>query len=294
MSVRAIASVAMRNPASTLCFDLYGAIPPASPVILSVPHAGRDYPSALIDALGVPFDQLLPLEDRYVDRVAMLARRSEALFVARRPRAWVDLNRGEHERDPAVDLGADAKAQPGGSSKLRGGLGLVPRRASGTTALWRRRFSAAEIDARIMEDHRPYHAALSAALQSARDMFGRAILLDIHSMPSIEARDPARLVIGDRFGRSASAPTVALVESVVRSHGVRFGLNSPYAGGHILDTHGRPDRGIDAIQIEIDRALYLDAALDQPGAGLVATAALVRSIVAALTDEIAMLPQAAE
>jgi len=101
-------------------------------------------------------------------------------------------------------------------------------------------------------------------------------------------------VIGDRFGRSASAPTVALVESVVRSHGVRFGLNSPYAGGHILDTHGRPDGRIDAIQIEIDRALYLDEALDRPGAGLVATAALLRSIVAALTDDIVSLPLAAE
>lgn len=263
-------------------------------MILSVPHAGRDYPPALIDALGVPFEQLLPLEDRHVDRVALLARRDETLFVASRPRAWIDLNRGEHERDPAIDLGADPKAQPGGSSKLRGGLGLVPRRASGTTALWRRRFSAAEIDARIARDHRPYHATLSSALRSARERFGRAVLLDIHSMPPIDEPDPARLVIGDRFGRSASAPTVALVESVVRSHGVRFGLNSPYAGGHILDTHGRPDRRIDAIQIEIDRALYLDAALDRPGAGLVATAALLRSIVAALTDDIVSLPLAAE
>lgn len=282
------------DPERCPSFDRYGPADPASPVILSVPHAGRDYPPALIDALGVPFDQLLPLEDRHVDRVALLARRDETLFVARRPRAWIDLNRGEHERDPAVDLGADPKAQPGGSSKLRGGLGLVPRRASGTTTLWRRRFSAAEVDARIAGDHRPYHAALSAALRSARHRFGRAVLLDIHSMPPIDGPDPAQLVIGDRFGRSASALTVALVESVVRSHGVRFGLNSPYAGGHILDTHGRPDGRIDAIQIEVDRALYLDAALDQPGAGLVASAALLRSIVTALTEEIVSLPLAAE
>lgn len=275
-------------------FDQHGPIDPGSPVVLSVPHAGRDYPPALIEALGVPFEQLLPLEDRHVDRVALLARRSETMFVARRPRAWIDLNRGEHERDAAVDLGADPKALPGASLKLRGGLGLVPRRASGTTALWRRRFSADEVDARIAEDYRPYHAALSTALQSAQRRFGRAVLLDIHSMPPIEGQDPARLVIGDRFGRSASAQTVALVESVVRSHGVRFGLNSPYAGGHILDRHGRPERGISAIQIEIDRALYLDAALDQPGAGLMATAALLRSLITALTDDIVALPQAAE
>ena len=282
------------NPEARPSFDRHGPVDPASPVILSVPHAGRDYPPALIEALGVPFEQLLPLEDRHVDRVAMLARRGETMFVARRPRAWIDLNRGEQERDAAVDLGADPKALPGASLKLRGGLGLVPRRASGTTALWRRRFSAQEVDSRIARDHRPYHAALSAALQSAQRRFGRAVLIDIHSMPPIEWPDPARLVIGDRFGRSASAQTVALIESVVRSHGVRFGLNSPYAGGHILDTHGRPERGISAIQIEIDRTLYLDAALDQPGAGLAATAALLRSLIAAVTDDIVTLPQAAE
>lgn len=282
------------DPERCASFDRYGPADPASPVILSVPHAGRDYPPALINALGVPFEQLLPLEDRHVDRVASLARRDETMFVARRPRAWIDLNRGEHERDPAVDLGADPKTQPGGSSKLRGGLGLVPRRASGTTTLWRRRFSAAEVDARIAGDHRPYHAALSTALRSAQNRFGRVVLLDIHSMPPIDGPDPERIVIGDRFGRSASTATVALVESVVRSHGVRFGLNSPYAGGHILDTHGRPDGRIDAIQIEIDRALYLDAALDRPGAGLVATAALLRSIVTVLTEEIVSLTLAAE
>ncbi len=275
-------------------FDRYGPAEPLSPVILSVPHAGRDYPPALIDALGVPFEHLLPLEDRYADRVALLARRGETLFVARRARAWIDLNRSERERDPAVDLGADTKGQPGGSSKLRGGLGLIPRRASGATFLWRRRFSGEEVEARIAQDHRPYHAALADALRSARDVFGRAVLLDVHSMPPIEVPDPARIVIGDRFGRSASAQAVALVESVVRSHGVRFGLNSPYAGGHILDTHGNPLRGIDAIQIEIDRTLYLDADLDRPGAGLAATAGLLRSIVGAVADEITALPRAAE
>jgi len=284
----------MDDAAPALSFDRHGPAHPLSPVILSVPHAGRDYPPALIDALAVPFEQLLPLEDRYVDRVALLARRTETLFVARRPRAWIDLNRSERERDPAVDLGADARGLPGGSSKLRGGLGLIPRRASGTTPLWRRRFTGAEVEARIADDHRPYHAALARALRAARDAFGRAVMIDLHSMPPIETPDPARIVVGDRFGRAAGAQTVALVESVVRSHGVRFALNSPYAGGHVLDTHGDPACAIDAIQIEIDRALYLDASLDRPGAGLAATAGLLRSIVAAVANDIVTVPRAAE
>ena len=284
----------MDNAAVPPSFERHGPAEPLSPVILSVPHAGRDYPAALIEALGVPFEQLLPLEDRYVDRVASLARRHETLFVARRPRAWIDLNRSERERDPVVDLGADPKGQPGGSTKMRSGLGLVPRRASGTTLLWQRQFTGEEVEGRIEQDHRPYHAALAAALRSARGAFGRAVLLDIHSMPPIEVSDPAHIVIGDRFGRSASGPIVALVESVARSHGARIGLNSPYAGGHILDTHGNPARGIDAIQIEIDRTLYLDADFDMPGPGLTATAGLLRSIITAVADEITALPRAAE
>ncbi|MBB4153710.1 N-formylglutamate amidohydrolase [Sphingomonas jinjuensis] len=264
-------------------FDLLGEPTPESPVVVSVPHAGRDYPLALRAALRVPEKALVVLEDRFVDAVALVAHRRETMLVQRRARAWIDLNRAEDERDPQVDEGARSTGQPIRSAKIRSGLGLVPRRAGAAGDLWRRRFAAVDVEARIASDHRPYHRAVDRALAAARARFGVAVLLDIHSMPPLATG--VRIVVGDRFGRSAATRFVARVEGVAGTAGLRTALNTPYAGGHILDRHGAPARDIHAIQLEIDRTLYLDAALDQPGAGLPATAALVRAIIDSLADE---------
>ena len=276
-----------------LSFDRYGDIEPASPVVLSVPHAGRDYPLALRAALRVPVAALLPLEDRHVDTLALAARGRETMFVQRVARAWIDLNRGEQERDPGIDDGANRQAMPMMSAKVRGGLGLVPRRVSGVGEIWRRRFEGEEIAARIAQDHRPYHAALAEALKRARARFGVAVLLDLHSMPSIAPGDGAAgIVLGDRFGRSAAARFVHRLESESVTAGIACALNAPYAGGHILDVQARPVAGIHAIQIEVDRALYLDAAVDGPGDGLVATARLLRRMIDAVADEALAIPVA--
>jgi N-formylglutamate amidohydrolase len=264
-------------------FDVLGPAAPASPVVLSVPHAGRDYPLALRAALRVPIASVLALEDRHVDAVARAAQTVEALLIQRLPRAWIDLNRAEDERDPRVDEGASSATQPIQSAKLRSGLGLVPRRASGANDIWRRRFADDDIVARIERDHRPYHAALAAALAAARARFGIAILVDIHSMPPIEGG--ARIVIGDRFGRASAGRFVSRLETECAAAGVHCALNSPYAGGHILDRHARPQRGIHGVQIEIDRSLYLDGRLAEPGPGLARTVALLRRMLAAIEDE---------
>jgi N-formylglutamate amidohydrolase len=267
-------------------FDRYGDDPPASPIVLSVPHAGRDYPMALRAALRVPLAAATVLEDRYIDAVALAAHDGEPLFIQRRARAWIDLNRSEQERDPAIDEGATWTALPLASAKLRGGLGLVPRRIAGAGELWRRRLDAYDVAARIRDDYRPYHAALSQALAVARGRFGTAVLLDIHSMPSL-GPDRARLVIGDRFGRSAGTRFIAALEAVAARHGIPVALNVPYAGGHILDTHACPANGIHAIQIEFDRTLYLDPAGDRPSDKLGAIARLLRDMIDALADEAA-------
>lgn len=269
-------------------FDLFGPIPPASPVVVSVPHAGRDYPLTLRSALRVPAAALATLEDRHVDAVALAARDGETAFVQRMPRAWIDLNRAEHDRDPRLDEGA-----PGGhpSAKVRSGLGLVPRRTTQAGELWNRRLTGDEVDARILETHRPYHAALGAALAATRARFGVAVLLDVHSMPPIVG-GPARIVIGDRFGRAAASRFVARIEAEIAAAGFTHALNTPYAGGHILERHGRPGTGVHAIQLEIDRTLYLDARLDQPGRGFDRTVALVRAIIDALADEAIASPTA--
>ncbi|MEG3163017.1 N-formylglutamate amidohydrolase [Sphingomonas sp. PB2P19] len=278
----------------TPSFTRTGALPPASPVVMSVPHAGRDYPAALRQALRVPLATVLPLEDRHIDAVARAARTVETLIVQDRARAWIDLNRSEDERDPKVDEGAPPRALVHQSAKLRSGLGLVPRRASGAGDLWGRRFADADVMRRIADDHRPYHAALSQALAAARTRFGVAVLLDVHSMPPLGTPgSAARIVLGDRFGHSADARFVARLEAEGTGSGHATALNAPYAGGHILERHADPAGGIHAIQLEFDRSLYLDRRLDAPGTGFADTAALLGRMLAALADEALGTPIAA-
>jgi len=271
---------------SAQSFDRYGPDEPETPVVLSVPHAGREYPLALRAALRVPVVALTPLEDRHIDAVAILARGKETMLVQRVARAWIDLNRSEQERDPGIDDGASRQAMPIQSARTRGGLGLVPRRVSGAGDIWRRRLDGDEVMARIEMDHRPYHAALAGALQRARARFGVAVLLDLHSMPPLmPAQGRARIVLGDRFGRSAANRFVQRLENEIQATGISSALNVPYAGGHILDAQARPAAGIHAVQIEFDRSLYLDQALDGPGDGLTAMAMLLRRMIDAVSDE---------
>lgn len=269
------------SPAS---FRRHGPADPVTPVVLSVPHAGRTYPPQMRELLRVPPAALLPLEDRLVDQVALAAHGAHTLFVATQPRAWIDLNRGEHERDPQVDAGADPIGQPQASAKLRSGLGLVPRRASSGVDIWKRRLTGEEVEARIVADHRPYHAALAAALAAAQARFGIAILLDIHSMPTLPGIAPAQLVLGDRHGRSARRGLAELLGRVARDAGLRVARNQPYAGGHVVGAHGLPQRNVHAIQIEFDRSLYLDPTLTEPGIGLPALAAALARMIAAAAE----------
>lgn len=268
-------------------FDRLGPLRPARPVILSVPHAGRDYPSDLSEDCRVSADKLLPLEDRYVDLITGPCwTHGFSGLVARTPRAIIDLNRSEHDMDPAMltaPMGPPALL----SLKARGGLGLVPRRTAHLGELWRRRFHPSEIRARIEAMHRPYHAALGGLLQAARAQHGAALLLDIHSMPPLPesgGRPAADIVIGDRFGRSSASLYTQSAGNIAERAGYRVAFNAPYAGGHILDRHGVPARGLHAVQIELDRRLYLDESLTEPNEGLPRLAQLLADIALALSD----------
>ncbi|KQS46821.1 MULTISPECIES: N-formylglutamate amidohydrolase [unclassified Sphingomonas] len=278
-------------PFTSLPFERFGTTPPSSPVVISVPHAGRDYPLALKTALRVPLAGLLPLEDRLVDAVAKAARTHQTTIVQTRARAWIDLNRREDERDPLIDEGATTTPLAQQSAKLRSGLGLVPRRTSAAGDLWARRFTDAEITTRIVEDHRPYHDAVGAALQAARARFGIAVLLDVHSMPPLAPGGP-RIVIGDRFGHAADGRFVEVVEAACVGHGFSVARNAPYAGGHILERHAAPGTGIHAIQLELDRTLYLDRKHHAPGAGFARVVDLVRVMLDALAEEARLAPLA--
>ena len=272
-------------------FDLYGPAIPDRPLILSVPHAGRLYPPALLAQARVRPEMLRRLEDRWVDLlVHPLIAQGFTVLVARAPRALIDLNRHDREVDPAMlsDLPHMVALQT--SAKLRGGLGLLPRRLPGASELWRGPISWAEVQRRIDMVHRPYHATLAQLMAAARDAHGHAILIDLHSMPPLPPPAPGcpapGLVLGDRFGRSASSRLTTLAADVAAGHDMLVAINSPYAGDYLIERHGRPERDLHALQIEIDRTLYLDATLDRPGPGVARMRVLVQAIAQALAVEL--------
>ncbi|PHQ62301.1 MAG: N-formylglutamate amidohydrolase [Sphingobium sp.] len=272
-------------------FDLHGPVYPDRPVILSVPHAGRSYPDDVLAAARVRPAVLRRLEDRWVDLLACpLIARGYSVLIARAPRAMIDLNRHEREIDPGMIADIPREAVLQSSAKLRGGLGLFPRRMPGASDLWQRPMPWTEARHRIEQLHRPYHAAVARLMTAARQAHGHAILIDLHSMPPLPppaaGQAPPGIVLGDRFGRSASTRLIGLAADVVASHGVGVAQNHPYAGDHLIERHGRPEKGLHAIQVEIDRLLYLDAALDRPGPGVARMQVIVTDLVEALAVEL--------
>lgn len=293
---------APRAPAeSSVSHDLYGPDRPIGPVVISVPHAGRYYDPALLASARVAPDVLRRLEDRWADLLAHpLIERGYHVLVARAPRAMIDLNRHEREIDPAMVTGVPRDATLLGSAKLRGGLGLLPRRLPGAYELWQRPVGWDEVRRRIDTIHRPYHAALTRMMQAAREAHGHAVLIDLHSMPPLPAPAAGQAaptaVLGDRFGRATSARLMTLAADVLEGHGLTVAQNHPYAGDHMIERHGHPAHDFHAMQVEIDRSLYLDAALNNPGPGLPKVQAAIRSLVDALASEAprAAYPLAAE
>ncbi len=277
-------------------FVRLGPSKPGQPLLVSVPHAGRDYPPGFALLSRLPVARLKPLEDRFADLLVENAvSAGHAALVARMPRAWIDLNRDEREFDPGL-VSTNGKIVPLASAKVRGGLGIVPRRVMRGGDIWRGELSADAFEERLVHVHRPWHATIGAQLEALLGQFGTAILIDLHSMPPIPTTQGApaspQIVIGDLFGRSARGQFSRLALAIAERHGFRVALNAPYAGGHILERHGRPGRGIHALQIEIDRSLYLDSQLDQPGTGLQRCRMFVADLTDALAEEARGMPQA--
>lgn len=234
------------------------------PVLLSVPHSGRDYPDWLIALSGGGKAALTGLEDPLVDRLVWRAlQRGCGAVIARTPRAAVDCNRSEDEVDPSV---VDGARRGRVSARARGGLGIVPARTQQHGYLWRRAISPKQLEERISQAHRPYHEAIEAQLALLVDRFGCALLLDCHSMPPPPDGVPP-VIFGDCRGRTADGWVSAEAMAITRRSGFDAGLNDPFAGGHVIERHARPASGVHALQLEIDRRLYLDERLQRPGPG---------------------------
>ena len=260
-------------------FERIGPTGAPTPLVLSVPHAGRHYPPALLATSAVPRSMLEDLEDRHADLLVTRAvAAGGAAIVARVARAWIDLNRAE--TDCALPHGASQPSAAMVSTRARMGLGLVPHRL-GRRELWRTLPDAATVAERIATVHEPYHAAVAEALDQAVGRHGHAVLIDCHSMPPLAGGRAPRVVIGDRHGRTAAKGVAARLANAARDAGYPAAINAPYAGAYAIERHGRPDQDVHAIQIEIDRTLYLKPDMRGVGARLDD----IRSLVAMLAWE---------
>lgn len=272
--------------------------PSPIPVVIAVPHAGRAYPSSLLERMRHPDFAAPRLEDRYADLLgeAVCRETGAALLVAQAPRAMLDLNRSCDDVDWEMLGGvpADAPMMPGTfSRRARSGLGLVPRRLPGLGELWKRRLDHAELQDRIATIHEPYHAALGSTLDLLRDRWGAALLIDLHSMPPLAARsagEPApEFVIGDRFGSSCDGGIIGSAFAVLAQSARRASHNRPYAGGYVLERHAKRHEGVHCLQLEIDRTCYLDQRQAEPGAGFDVTVDLIVGLVRRLAVDVAEL-----
>ncbi len=251
------------------------------PVLLSVPHSGRDYPEWLVDMAPGGKPVLASLEDPLVDRLVWRAvGRGAGAVIARAPRAAIDCNRGDHEVDPSVVDGARRSRI---TARARGGLGIVPARTQQHGYLWNRSITSAQLGERLDQAHRPYHAALDEQISLLLDRFGCALLLDCHSMPP-PGDGVAPIIIGDRRGRTADPWLSQQALNIALRCGFEAGLNDPFAGGHVIERHARPAREVHALQIEIDRRCYLDAQLRAPGPGFDEAAALSEALAVELGE----------
>lgn len=256
-----------------------------SGVVFSSPHSGRAYFSDFIDGSALGLSTLRASEDAYVDELFVSGVSLGApMLAAVAPRAFLDLNRRPTELDPVLVEGAAAQPH---SSRVAAGLGVVPRIVAEGVSIYDRRISGAEAEARIAHWHAPYHRRLAGLLARARRRFGAALLIDCHSMPSsarLRARPAAAadIVLGDRFGAASAPIYVEALAAAFRDAGFSVVCNTPFAGGYITERFGRPAAGVSAIQIEIDRGLYLDEKNVRRGAAFYDVLEALRPVTAAI------------
>jgi N-formylglutamate amidohydrolase len=250
------------------------------PVVVASPHSGSNYPAEFLAQAAVTLAALRRAEDAFVDELFGAAPLlGMPLLAARFPRSYVDANREPYELDPAMFEGPLPRPLNHRTTRVAAGLGMIPRVAASGEAIYRGRVPAGMIEHRLDACWRPYHRALSALVEQTYTRFGGVLLVDAHSMPSSvsnlgprERDSRVDVVLGDNHGESCDHELVACAESWLAASGLRVLRNQPYAGGFTTQRYGRPGIGRHTLQIEINRALYMDEARHEklPVAGLVA------------------------
>jgi N-formylglutamate deformylase len=232
-------------------------------VVFNSPHSGRIYPRAFLLASRLDLATLRRSEDSFVDDlVAGVVARGHPLMRAHFPRCYVDVNREPYELDPRMFEGRLPSFANTRSMRVAGGLGTVARVVGDAQEIYDQRISVDDALRRIDGLYKPYHRALRRLVTRVHRTFGAAVLIDCHSMPSTagakDERPRADVVLGDRYGTSCVGLISDLIERTLRDCGYSVSRNKPYAGGFITEHYGNPAAGLHAIQLEINRGLYMD------------------------------------
>ncbi len=268
----------------------------ALPIVFGAPHSGRCYPADFVRDAALPLRDLRRSEDFLVDDIFSAAAEAGCWqLVAHRPRAWLDLNRAPDELDPGMFDGPPPR-KVRSTPRVSAGLGVIPRLVAEGVEIYRRPLSWSEAEARLKVGYHPYHERLRRLLTHLRDHYGQAVLVDCHSMPASAARAMTPLggrrphiILGDRNGTSCSPLLTDALEELFTAAGLRVSRNRVYAGGHITGRYGASGLGMHAIQIEINRELYMDEHRLVPSAGYRDLKRIVTGVIHALPERISRL-----
>ncbi len=260
------------DPAETLwrgpAFDVRGPRKQKIPVVMASPHSGRDYPPNFLAASRLDALTIRKSEDSYVDELFSEApTHGVPLLRAHFPRAYMDVNREPFELDPEMFVGKLPSFVNTRSLRVAGGLGTIARVVADGKEIYRDKLSFEEAQQRVGDLYEPYHDQLRSLVADTHHSFGCAVLIDCHSMPSVGGpmdQDAglmrADVILGDRHGSSCAPSLTDFVEAAFKDLGYSVGRNKPYAGGYTTERYGKPLHGIHTLQIELNRALYMDEA----------------------------------
>ena len=234
-----------------------------APIIFNSPHSGSVYPLEFLNASRIDLAALRRSEDSFMDElIGDLSERGFPTVRVNFPRSYVDVNREPYELDPRMFTGRLPSFANTRSMRVAGGLGTIPRVVGDGQEIYRERLSVDDALGRIEALYKPYHRALRRLINKAHQAFGTVILVDCHSMPSVGvSRDEPRrpdIVIGDRYGTSCAGLLPDVVEEIMSGLGYSIGRNKPYAGGFITEHYGNPASGLHTVQLELNRAIYMD------------------------------------
>ncbi|MET0259168.1 MAG: N-formylglutamate amidohydrolase [Methylobacterium sp.] len=262
----------------------------AVPFVFNTPHSGAIYPDRFLAASRLDALTLRRSEDAHVDRLfAPVVGLGAPLMRANFPRAYLDVNREPYELDPRMFVGRLPPFANTRSMRVAGGLGTVPRIVADGQEIYRERLPVEDALARIELLYKPYHRMLRGLVQRTVKSFGNAVLIDCHSMPSSSlGRDEdatTEIVLGDRFGTACAPALIDGFEHRFRAHGLRVVRNKPYAGGFITEHYGEPNLSRHALQIEINRALYMNERTLALTAGFADLLGCLAQVVAAMAAD---------